>query len=131
MICPERFSIARANRGEMASWHPMPPRARIEPMARLLIQRPSAVRCVALLLTLSCWQVAARGAEDLKSARASQSNSAEIFNGRDLTGWVPVGKGASADWTVEDGCLICHEKGHTWLRSARQFGDFHLSLEYQ
>jgi hypothetical protein len=83
------------------------------------------------LFTLSCWQIAVRGAEDLKSARASQSNSAEIFNGRNLTGWVPVGKGASADWTVEDGCLICHGKGHTWLRSARQFGDFHLSLEYQ
>ena len=84
------------------------------------------MRCVALLFPLSCWQIAVLAAEDLKSARASQSNSADIFNGRDLTGWVPVGKGASADWTVEDGCLICHGKGHTWLRTARQFGDFHL-----
>jgi hypothetical protein len=100
-------------------------------MARPLIQSPFVLRCVALLFPLSCGQVAVIAADDLKSDRVSQSDGSDIFNGRDLTGWVPVGKGALADWVVQNGSLICHGKGHTWLRSARQFGDFHLALEYQ
>jgi hypothetical protein len=54
-----------------------------------------------------------------------------LFNGRDLAGWIPVGKGAAGDWSVRDGCIVCNGKGHTWLRTARQYGDFHLVLEYQ
>lgn len=54
-----------------------------------------------------------------------------LFNGRDLAGWVALGEGGAADWAVENGCLICKGKGHTWLRTERQYGDFHLSLEYQ
>jgi hypothetical protein len=54
-----------------------------------------------------------------------------LFNGRDLAGWIAMGKGGAADWAVENGCLVCKGKGHTWLRTERQYGDFHLSLEYQ
>jgi hypothetical protein len=54
-----------------------------------------------------------------------------LFNGHDLAGWIPVGKGAADDWSVRDGCIVCNGKGHTWLRTARQYGDFHLVLEYQ
>lgn len=57
--------------------------------------------------------------------------SESLFNGRDLSGWEPVGKRAADDWTVVDGCLVCRGKQHSWLRSSRQFGDFRLALEYQ
>ena len=95
------------------------------------LPRPSILRCFAFSVVLCGGQIVAPAADGLKSARESQATDAELFNGRDLTGWVPVGKGATADWTVEDGCLICRGKGHTWLRTAKEFGDFHLSLEYQ
>lgn len=64
-------------------------------------------------------------------AATPQTKTVELFNGRDLTGWDPVGKGAAGDWAVENGCLVCKGKGHTWLRTAQQYADFHFSLEYQ
>lgn len=59
-----------------------------------------------------------------------------IFNGTDLTGWTVVNGG---DWKVEDGALVGSngrnwssdsKKCGTWLRSAKQYGDFTLKLEY-
>jgi hypothetical protein len=61
----------------------------------------------------------------------SLQGTVDLFNGHDLTGWIPVGKGAAGDWSVRDGCIVCNGKGHTWLRTTRQYGDFHLVLEYQ
>jgi Domain of Unknown Function (DUF1080) len=57
--------------------------------------------------------------------------SVPLFNGHNLTGWTPVGQGAASDWSVDKGDLVCKGKGHTWLRTERQYDDFHLSLEYQ
>jgi Domain of Unknown Function (DUF1080) len=54
-----------------------------------------------------------------------------LFNGRDLTGWEPIGKHASADWLVREGCLVCRGAHHSWLRWRREYGDFRLELEYQ
>jgi hypothetical protein len=115
----------------MASWNPTARRARIDPMTHPLIEIPLVLRCVALSLTLSTPQTALRADDDSKRVGALQSDSADLFNGHDLTGWVPVGKGANADWAVEDRCLVCHGKGHTWLRTAKKYDDFHLMLEYQ
>jgi hypothetical protein len=54
----------------------------------------------------------------------------ELFNGRDLSGWVEVGK--TGIWAVEDGELVARSPGNypNWLRSERQHENFHLSLEY-
>jgi hypothetical protein len=54
-----------------------------------------------------------------------------LFNGRDLTGWTAVGSHADQGWAVANGCLVCSGKHHSWLRSAREYGDFRLQLEYQ
>jgi hypothetical protein len=54
-----------------------------------------------------------------------------VFNGRDLTGWTPVGKRAAEDWLVRDESLVCRGRQHSWLRSSREYGDFRLALEYQ
>src|SRR5215218_7240526 len=61
---------------------------------------------------------------------------APAFNGRDLTGWVAMHGG---QWTVEDGVLVGRngtnwstnpEVSGSWLRTAKEYGDFVLELEY-
>lgn len=56
-----------------------------------------------------------------------------LFNGKDLTGWETRdadGRKLPADtWAVEDGALT--RKGHAYLWSADQFGDFILDMEFK
>ena len=120
-----------ANSVEVASWQVESYRARIERMPRSLIKKPSILPCAVLSLALACPQTEALAGNELKNSPASQTATVDLFNGRDLAGWKPVGKGADADWSVENGCLVCKGKGHTWLRTAREYADFHFSLEYQ
>jgi hypothetical protein len=69
----------------------------------------------------------------LMSAADSRQELSEqgLFNGRDLSAWEPVGKEGATNWSVSDGELICLGKGHCWLRSRRQYGDFTMHLEYR
>jgi hypothetical protein len=62
---------------------------------------------------------------------AAGAEAQNLFNGRDLTGWEPIGKQAAADWLVREGCLVCRGAHHSWLRLSREYGDFRLRLEYQ
>lgn len=64
----------------------------------------------------------------------------DLFNGRDLDGWVVDGprefKDASGQmqpiWTVKDGMIACQGKGFGFLRYDRQqFGDFRWHVEYR
>jgi hypothetical protein len=59
-----------------------------------------------------------------------------IFNGQDLSGWVVMHGG---EWTVEDGVLVGRNGTNwttnpalsgSWLRTAKEYGDFVLELEY-
>lgn len=54
-----------------------------------------------------------------------------LFNGKDLTGWEGAGKEADACWLVEEGDVVCTGKPGPWLRSAGEFGDYELRLEYK
>jgi hypothetical protein len=53
-----------------------------------------------------------------------------LFNGKDLTGWVPVGH---ESWKVEDGTI--HGQGVTkeygYLRTEKQYKDFWLSIRFK
>lgn len=52
-----------------------------------------------------------------------------LFDGETLTGWRPVGGGAT--YTVEDGCIV-GEVGpgpNTFLRTEREYADFELRLQ--
>jgi len=53
-----------------------------------------------------------------------------LFNGKDLTGWVPVGK---EKWTVEEGAI--HGQGVTkeygYLQTEKDYRDFWLSLRFK
>jgi hypothetical protein len=54
----------------------------------------------------------------------------QLFNGKDLTGWVEVGK---EKWTVEDG--VIHGQGVTnaygYLRTEKKYKDFWLSIRFK
>jgi hypothetical protein len=68
-------------------------------------------------------------ATTLALALALQDGPVELFNGKDLTGWVPMNK---AEWVVEGGELLLTGKGgNGWLRSEKQYKDFELSLEWK
>jgi len=51
-----------------------------------------------------------------------------IFNGKDLTGWQPIGN-AENHWVAKDGDLLNVTKGAN-LRTTRTFDDFKLHIEY-
>jgi hypothetical protein len=53
----------------------------------------------------------------------------DLFNGKDLTGWVNVG---NEKWVIEDGGLhgIAVTKGYGYLQTEKSYKDFHLSLKF-
>jgi len=54
----------------------------------------------------------------------------DLFNGRDLTGWVDVNT-SPATWTVRDGLLVCTGKPIGVMRSAKQYENFILHIEWR
>jgi hypothetical protein len=51
-----------------------------------------------------------------------------LFNGKDLTGWEPIGNVAENHWTVKDGNLYNSARGAN-LRTTRTFTDFKVHFE--
>jgi hypothetical protein len=51
-----------------------------------------------------------------------------IFNGKDLTGWEPVGDVANTHWIVADGLLVNQEHGAN-LKTTAKYTDFKLHFE--
>jgi hypothetical protein len=69
-------------------------------------------------------------------ATQSQAASKDLFNGRDLSGWVPMHGG---EWKIEEGVIVGRngtnwttnpEKSGSWLRTDREYSNFVLELEY-
>jgi len=54
----------------------------------------------------------------------------ELFNGRDLTGWVNVNTNPET-WTVRDGLLVCGGKPTGVMRSEKQYENFVLHIEWR
>ncbi len=52
-----------------------------------------------------------------------------LFNSKDLTGWVPMGK--PERWTVEDGKIVGLGGGGWWLRTEKEYHNFVLRIEYK
>jgi len=52
-----------------------------------------------------------------------------LFNGKDLTGWVPVNT-APDTWSVEDGLLVCSGHPIGVMRSDREYENFVLHIEW-
>jgi hypothetical protein len=71
---------------------------------------------------------------------AADPPARELFNGKDLDGWVVEGAREYKDggktlpvWVARDGMVSCMvpRGGFGFLRYKEQFADFHLSLEYR
>jgi hypothetical protein len=56
------------------------------------------------------------------------TNPEPIFNGKDLTGWEPLGTNKN-NWVAQDGVLLNEAHGAN-LRTTRAFDDFKLHIEY-
>ena len=56
-----------------------------------------------------------------------------LFNGKDLTGWVPVLESETEEpvFKVQDGCIMVSGKPNGYLRTARQYGDYSLHVEWK
>lgn len=50
-----------------------------------------------------------------------------LFNGTDLTGWM----GATGGYSVEDGAMVCQEKGGGMLLTMHRFSDFVFRFEFK
>lgn len=53
----------------------------------------------------------------------------DLFNGKDLTGWVNVNT-ADDTWRVKDGILVCSGRPIGVMRSAKQYENFVLHIEW-
>lgn len=68
-------------------------------------------------------------APELKRAEPKAWSKPEpLFNGKDLTGWEPIGDPANSHWTVKDGLLVNEAHGAN-LRTKRKFEDFKVHYE--
>ena len=54
----------------------------------------------------------------------------ELFNGKDLTGWVNVNTDPDT-WTVKDGVLMCSGRPIGVMRTDRQYENFILHIEWK
>lgn len=54
----------------------------------------------------------------------------QLFNGKDLTGWIEVGK---EKWEVQEGVINGRavSKEYGYLKTAKNYKDFHLSLKFK
>jgi hypothetical protein len=69
-----------------------------------------------------------RAPELKRSAPKSWSAPEALFNGKDLTGWEPIGNPANSHWTVQDGLLVNTDHGAN-LKTSRKFNDFKAHFE--
>ncbi len=84
-----------------------------------------------LLIAVLCAAAAAVLLAQLpKGARPPGEDWVQLFNGKDLAGWNPVGK---EEWTVADGVLIGRAvtKEYGYLETAKDYRNFQLSLKFK
>lgn len=53
-----------------------------------------------------------------------------LFNGKDLTGWVDVNTSPKT-WSTRDGMIICHGKPIGVMRTAKQYENYILHIEWR
>jgi hypothetical protein len=79
---------------------------------------------------LSLIAVAAVAQQGQQRPRLPGEDWVSLFNGKDLTGWVEVGK---EKWTVEDGTIhgLAISKAYGYLRTENKYVDFHMSIRFK
>jgi len=91
-----------------------------------MLERMRRLTAPALLLCAA----AALMAQLPRGAKPPGEDWVQLFNGRDLTGWRPVGK---EEWTVENGVLIGRAvtKDYGYLETEKDYRNFQLSLKFK
>ncbi len=91
-----------------------------------MLERMKRSICVFLLLSAA----AAALAQLPKGVRPPGEDWVQLFNGKDLAGWNPVGK---EEWSVVDGVLIGRAvtKEYGYLETAKDYRNFQLSLKFK
>ena len=69
-----------------------------------------------------------RAPELKRSEPKAWSRPEPLFNGKDLSGWEPIGNPANNHWAVKDGLLVNEAEGAN-LKTTRAFDDFRLHFE--
>lgn len=85
---------------------------------RFELRRPSYV----ILLLLSAWSG--------QSLQAQELAFRDLFNGKDLTGWIDVNTSPQT-WSVKDGLLICTGQPIGVMRTDRQYENFIIEVEWR
>ncbi|MCC7491365.1 MAG: DUF1080 domain-containing protein [Fimbriimonadaceae bacterium] len=87
------------------------------------------LRWLPVLLAAVGWSAAQHDGPSAPTART------ELFNGRDLSGWKPFLPDPQADvtatWQVVDGVIRCSGQPAGYLRTARAWRDYHLTVEWR
>ena len=90
---------------------------------------PAAIICAAMLGGVVLCQTAPQAGGD---------GFVDIFNGKDLSGWVVEGRASYEQdgeqkpvWYVEDGTIVCSGQAPGFLRYERKLTDFIVRLEYR
>lgn len=74
-------------------------------------------------------KIAGNRAPELKKAMPKAWNSPEeLFNGKDLTGWEPLGNPTNSHWVAKDGTLLNEARGSN-IKTTKTFQDFKLHIE--
>jgi hypothetical protein len=66
----------------------------------------------------------------IRNVKIVEHGYQSLFNGHDLAGWTGANAPAEQCWKVDDGCLVCTGEKGPWIRSDKEYGDFHLRLDY-
>jgi hypothetical protein len=78
----------------------------------------------------AAWQWTGVKAPDLKRKSAPKwGKPRQLFNGKDLSGWMPSEPNATANWKVEDGTMVSPGHGPELITEA-EFEDFKLHIEF-
>ncbi len=68
------------------------------------------------------------------SGHARSAEFEPLFDGKSLDGWVVKGEPGQEppkdEWEIKDGVLVARP-GHSWLSTAKMYGDFTLRLEWR
>jgi hypothetical protein len=98
--------------------------ADLERAGEILVPCLVAIRAIAGVLMLASLTVAATPLGNQTGFEVT-----ERFSGKDLSGWVNVNTDADT-WSVRDGRLICSGRPTGVMRSARQYENFVLHIEW-
>tara|TARA_B100000700_G_scaffold169120_1_gene186762 strand:- start:539 stop:1711 length:1173 start_codon:yes stop_codon:yes gene_type:complete len=76
------------------------------------------------------FEIIALGLLAIGSLAAEEAEFQLLFNGKDLSGWVPVNT-APSTWSVRDGMIICSGKPIGELRTERMYQNFIMEVEWR